>query len=197
VEKQCIQCRTSFTKPLTCSLTDWAARKFCSRLCFKTRLTKNCASCCKPYIRFCSAACRQRISPSHVRSSNEDKTCITCGKVFWVKGVKRRAQQKVCSQACRKGYMSPRWKGGKTPANHLLRHSKEYNEWRKAVYQRDYWTCQKCNIKQKHPVAHHIKNFRIYVPLRYDVNNGMTLCRACHKSTHKEIGRKTQFQKTI
>jgi hypothetical protein len=85
------------------------------------------------------------------------------------------------------------WKGGKTPINHLLRNSVEYNNWRKAVYRRDKWTCQMCGEKQKHPIAHHLKPFNDYMELRFEINNGITLCRSCHKKIHKEIGLLTRF----
>jgi len=92
-----------------------------------------------------------------------------------------------------KGSKHWNWKNGKTPINHLLRHTSEYNDWRKAVYKRDNWTCQMCGIKQKHPVAHHLKPFNDYMELRFEIDNGITLCRSCHKKIHKEIGLLTRF----
>ena len=84
------------------------------------------------------------------------------------------------------GPAHPRWTGN-TPYLVALRHSPKYNEWRKAVYRRDNWTCQRCKIKQKHPIAHHIKSFTKYPIMRFDINNGMTVCRSCHKTIHQEI----------
>lgn len=79
------------------------------------------------------------------------------------------------------------WKGGISTEEHLLRGTPKYNEWRKAVYKRDNWTCQECKVKQKNPVAHHIKSFADYPKLRYKLKNGITYCRKCHLKIHKEL----------
>jgi len=81
------------------------------------------------------------------------------------------------------------WMGGKTELNRLIRGSVMYNDWRKKVYKRDNWTCNVCLEKQKNPVAHHIKSFKDYVEERFDVDNGITLCRACHIDIHRKNGR--------
>lgn len=60
-----------------------------------------------------------------------------------------------------------------------------YKEWRIRVYKRDNFTCQmpKCKCK-KRLQAHHIRKWSNASMLRYDVNNGITLCRSCHESIH-------------
>ena len=88
-----------------------------------------------------------------------------------------------------------RWKGGISYINNRLRQSDEYNKWRKCVYKRDWWTCQHCGDKPRKIVAHHIRSFKDFPDLRYDVDNGITLCRKCHKLAHPEIGMKTRFKK--
>ncbi len=79
------------------------------------------------------------------------------------------------------------WKGGITPENDKIRHSLEYKEWAESVYKRDKFTCQRCGVhcKRKDIVAHHIKPFADYPELRFDIDNGLTLCRACHIKEHK------------
>lgn len=86
------------------------------------------------------------------------------------------------------------WKGGVTEPLQLLRRSPEYNQWRKAVYERDHWTCQLCGEKINDPVAHHLLSFREYPELRFVVDNGITLCRSCHKDIHYDIGEETRFK---
>ncbi len=73
------------------------------------------------------------------------------------------------------------WKGGITPVNVILRNNENYRAWRKAVYSRDKYTCQKCGaIKGVRYNAHHIKPFSLFPELRYAVDNGVTLCVGCH-----------------
>lgn len=76
------------------------------------------------------------------------------------------------------------WQGGITCENHQARNTQELKNWRRAVYQRDNYTCQSCGVKgsRKHRLnAHHIKPFAKYPELRFEVSNGITRCEDCHK----------------
>lgn len=71
----------------------------------------------------------------------------------------------------------------KTPKNQLIRKSTQYKEWRQSVFQRDKFQCQRCgSSKDLHP--HHIKYFSLFPELRFDINNGLTLCSICHGKEH-------------
>ncbi len=64
------------------------------------------------------------------------------------------------------------------------RNTPEYKLWRLAVYKRDGFQCKKCGkkvCKGRKIQAHHILKWSEYPTLRYDVNNGITLCWECHK----------------
>lgn len=52
----------------------------------------------------------------------------------------------------------------------------------KAIFLRDNYICQLCNKPSRELQAHHIKLFVKFIDLRYDLNNGITLCRKCHSS---------------
>ena len=82
-----------------------------------------------------------------------------------------------------KGQGSPFWKGGINGENDTLRHRREYKIWRTSVYKRDDYTCQCCGKRGSKLNAHHINSFADYPELRYDVDNGITLCTQCHDST--------------
>lgn len=80
------------------------------------------------------------------------------------------------------GSGSPFWKGGINGENDTLRHRREYKIWRAAVYERDNYTCQCCGSRGGKLNAHHINQFADYPELRYDIDNGITLCTKCHDS---------------
>ena len=77
------------------------------------------------------------------------------------------------------------WKGGKSPKNNKIRRSEKYQQWRRGVFIRDHYTCQKCGHRFIGIVAHHKKSFNKFPRLRYKINNGITLCRICHARLHK------------
>ena len=78
------------------------------------------------------------------------------------------------------------WKGGISDINNVIRNSKEYKLWRSAVYQRDNYTCVWCgNPDSGNLNAHHIKPFALFPELRFAIDNGITLCKNCHKNAHK------------
>ena len=85
----------------------------------------------------------------------------------------------------RRGPNHPNWKGGISGIYHFLRDNEGYREWRKKVYRRDGWVCQTCGSRPKKIIAHHIKSFTDYPELRYNIDNGVTLCRSCHLSLHQ------------
>lgn len=83
----------------------------------------------------------------------------------------------------RTGAKAPGWKGGVTPEHQRIRSSLKYQAWRKAVFERDDYTCQMCGTKRSPFNADHIKKFADYPELRFDLDNGRTLCEPCHKNT--------------
>lgn len=61
-----------------------------------------------------------------------------------------------------------------------------YKDWRLSVYKRDGFRCQMPGCKSKRQIqAHHIRKWSTASALRYDIDNGITLCRQCHDSISK------------
>lgn len=145
-----------------------------------------------------------------VHRKNE-KQCIYCGEKFFVWDCQKRI---FCSSLCywknkkgkkaiqnisdkekerrRKsmiGKNNPMWKGGDSDKE---RRNSQYKNWRKSIFERDNFTCQKCGyfngcgIKRRDLNAHHIVHWIDSVELRYEVENGLTLCVPCHISEHTD-----------
>lgn len=80
------------------------------------------------------------------------------------------------------------WQGGITSKNHAIRVSLESKLWRRAVFERDNYTCVWCGArsgKGKSVTLHadHIQQFAFFPKLRFELSNGRSLCKDCHKKT--------------
>ena len=57
----------------------------------------------------------------------------------------------------------------------------EYKKWRQKVLRRDGGKCQMPGCQNRTKLqAHHIRRWADCVLSRYEVSNGITLCRTCH-----------------
>ena|SRR3990167_4679291 len=131
------------------------------------------------------------------------KYCLICAKQRKVSpSIEKKGFGNYCSRNCAvegfkgnlpwnkglKGFLAgskhANWKGGITTANTVIRRSAEYKSWVLSVFKRDNFTCKLCNRKDEvsgRLNADHIKPFSLYPELRFDLNNGQTLCLDCHK----------------
>ena len=91
------------------------------------------------------------------------------------------------------------WKDGITPLFSQIRNCLKYRLWRSDVFTKDDFTCQECDERGGYLQAHHypkafakildeynIKNLKEAINCEelWDVNNGKTLCRKCHRKLH-------------
>lgn len=126
--------------------------------------------CRKP--KYCSLSCSAKSRPE-----------------VWQKGFKnvdREYQKQVASQM--RGEKHPMWKGGTSRAYKNGYYSAQYKNWRISVFKRDNFTCCDCG-SVGYITAHHIKSFAHYPELRFDIDNGRTLCEKCHSETDNYKGR--------
>lgn len=115
-----------------------------------------------------------------------------------LKGRKKSDEtRKRSSISARKGKDCNLWNGGTTLINKKIRASLEYVLWRKSVFERDNYTCQKTGIKGGTLHPHHIKNFAEYPELRFSIDNGITLNKESHKEFHNKYGRKGNNYKQL
>jgi 5-methylcytosine-specific restriction endonuclease McrA len=156
--------------------------------------TKICPICKKEFTSykcynriFCSQLCNNKSRPD--RGGKIVNKCKICGNSFTPKVRGLRGRNTVyCSDKCKSIGQSKsnhwNWKGG-ISKNHR-RETKEYIDWRNSIYRKDKFICQVCKKHCKDDiVAHHIKSWNNFPELRYDLQNGMVLCRSCHIKEHK------------
>lgn len=90
----------------------------------------------------------------------------------------------ACKQACPSYKRSRHWKFQKVATS---REVPAY--FRQLVLKRDNWTCQRCGAGIESELhVHHIEGAVQQPWLSGDIENGITLCKACHKHTHSQYG---------
>ena len=104
--------------------------------------------------------------------------------MFWVgeKTAEAMNQPHVWPKKANKGSKHPKFKADRNSLKYP-RSSWECKEWEKAVLRHGNYICCKCGETEGTILAHHIKSWRNYSELRFDVDNGEVLCDPCHKKT--------------
>lgn len=171
--KICINCNNYFyrtKRPFSrISNKSWIKKKFCCKECYYAYL-KGKPSNRKPFLgKKHSLETKAKISAKLTGSNLSNKACHNIS-------------------LAKRGNKNPAWKGGITPKSSKERKSQRYTLWRKSVFKRDDYTCQECFAKNGNGKAvilhaHHIKSWAKYPELRYIIDNGITLCKDCHKKT--------------
>lgn len=164
----------------------------------KTGKFVGCKICDKPIYRtpsfmkkyknyFCSRKCHgvrmlnQKYSKGH-KVTDELRAIIK----KWNTGKKLSEETKKKISESHRGEKNYNWKGGNNKRYKHTTNTAQYKQWRSDVFTRDNWTCQTCNERGISLEAHHVKSWAEYPEFRFDVNNGVALCKDCHLLTRKK-----------
>ena len=147
--------------------------------------------------KFCSKVCQWENRPLGLKRSKEARKNISLGKL----GKKCSLEHRMSMSRARigkKASAETREKKREAMINHYDKigrkehkrfyhfcSSREYQEWRNKVFVRDGFKCRICNC-DGYLQAHHILRWVDFPELRYQVNNGITLCRAHHPRKRAE-----------
>lgn len=144
---------------------------------------------------------RKKLSASHI------------GQVAWNKGkkmndefckkisVRQLGRKQIRSDAGKKSFSEkmsgenhPRWVKDRTKRLERLRlgASENWKNWRKAVFERDGYKCLDCGTGG-YLEPHHIIPLKQTLSRAFDVTNGISLCRPCHKMT---MGKELKLART-
>lgn len=115
---------------------------------------------------------------------------LSLGMTPWNKGKPHMQKER------HPNWIADRTKLVKSEKKHL---DGRYREWMFSVKYRDIWKCRISNKECKERLeAHHILNWKDYPELRYDINNGITLCHAHHpRGRDNEAKLSPFFQKLV
>lgn len=98
------------------------------------------------------------------------------------------------------GEKNPCWNPNREEvAVNAKRNTIEHRTWARAVKNRDGWKCRMKNKDCTDKIeAHHILPYSKYPELRYEINNGITLCKFHHPRTRdKETMMSPYFQELV
>jgi 5-methylcytosine-specific restriction endonuclease McrA len=103
-----------------------------------------------------------------------------------MKGRSSSAETRQKQRLAKLGFRGPQhwnWRGGSGSERNLVKKRDEYVQWRKAVFERDNFTCQACGARGCELHADHIHPWASHIEKRFDLENGRTLCVPCHWKT--------------
>lgn len=147
--------------------------------------------------RSCAGKLNNSKVKNHKPGFNYGKTRFKKGVATWNKGKhtgvkpwlgKKRSMEtkKKISESLKnskntvRGNNHHNWTGGKSNNRNKYIMSFIYRLWRKQVFERDNYTCVICGQIGGDLQADHIKPWCEYPDLRYEIDNGRTLCKKCH-----------------
>lgn len=174
ITKPCPECGTIFTS-YKCQ-----NRKTCSRTCKKEAHRKFMLD--NPHITDAIRGNRAFAGRTHTEANKAKFSELAKQRVeSGVVDVQAMAEK---SRAFTRGPKNVNWKGGISKLSRTERqnasNTPEYKRWRVSVFERDNYTCQMCEQHGGVLHADHIERWADNEELRYAVDNGRTLCVACH-----------------
>lgn len=150
--KKCLQCQKDYTKKSKQAYLQFEASQFCSKSC-------------------------KGVAQGFKSKEQLTKNCTICG-VLYPKPINQNLawwkKSKFCSQTCYQIEAS-------IFMGTFNYRGKENKYWKLAVLERDNRRCRMsngdCSVKLE---VHHILRYSEFPELRYDINNGITLCSFHH-----------------
>jgi hypothetical protein len=119
-----------------------------------------------------------------------EKECVYCKRIYPIRPkepyssfLKRKFCGKECIRLGQKRFYGAEHYNFRVDARRRNRGG-AHHKWVNAVVNRDKATCQHCGNSNVELHAHHIKSYKEFPELRFDVANGLTLCFKCHWNLH-------------
>jgi hypothetical protein len=179
MEKECNYCKNLFTTKFKSLLK---TRKYCSKKCYGLSI-KNNTPWNKGLKNWMSEEGKQSMINSKI---GKPRTQEIRNKISKSNIGKKQPIHQILS---RSGPNASNWikDRSKLKKSNRKDHDYAYKNWMLNVKKRDSWKCkllnEQCNGRLE---SHHIFNWIDYPELRYDINNGITLCHFHHPFGREE-----------
>jgi len=164
---------------------------------YSYRDTKRCRTCASKLMR--GAGC-WRYTGKYIQEGNRTySVCVNCNS-------QTGDRLSAMCRKCYRGKNHPMWKGGISGLNTRIRSLPENRQWIKQCMYRDDYVCQQCGVESKRQnlQVHHIKSLACIIRENnistleqaqqceelWDMTNGVTLCKDCHKLTTNYCNKK-------
>ena len=151
----------------------------------KDILCLNCKNVFVDYVsnkrKFCSKHCSALVTKNALGNKHTKETKIKISKASLVRFLDKTNH--------------PRYKKDRTQlVKRQERNDGSYKEWRRSVWLRDNFKCKIANPDCKGRLeAHHILGWSSHPELRYQINNGITLCHTHHPRKRVEEKRLSPY----
>jgi 5-methylcytosine-specific restriction endonuclease McrA len=133
----------------------------------ESKRTYSCSVCNKEVSRgytMCGSCSKRKPRPN----------CVDCG-------IQIRLHSKRCSPCHNKNQLTDH---SSRAERTRFNNSSEWTFARTSCFERDSYTCVRCNVKGGTLNAHHMQEWISHPESRLDLNNLTTLCRTCHEHIH-------------
>lgn len=195
IEYICKHCNTTFVANKHYGTS--GRGKYCSVACFNEHQSKGESLKSRIEVYWNSGDSCHKIAANLSMSPHTIKRYLVRWGMFEIRRPDKRAMSLYQTQSpkneLKKGENSRLWKGGVTKENNRIRSTPEYKIWRLDVMRRDNYTCVFCNTRGGTLHADHIKPFAYFPELRFDLDNGRTLCVPCHEKTDTYKGKAKNY----
>lgn len=120
--------------------------------------------------------------------------CEVCEKEYVIRRPVLKGKSRFCSSECQHAWMNTfrgetHWNyKASVAAEQRQRAWVDYREWKSEVLKKDNHTCQVCGISKSRLQAHHLDSWHANPGKRFDIGNGVSLCKKCHVNFHKAYG---------
>lgn len=205
--KKCVGCGRSFTKNKREGHSQWNRRKYCGHACFYKNPTLGRPVSEETRLKISIANLGRKLSTDTRKKMSDRRK----GKLLSPE-VREKIRQSLLGKPTGRrsgGADSHFWRGGKTELRERFRGSAQYKEWRRKVFERDSYTCQHCglhsgcgkaitlhadhypipmygllaDVLRSVPEGADAFEYGLHYANLWDIENGRTLCKACHKNT--------------